>query len=278
MRTNKRGRRKTSPTQSSTQNHGSSGDVFILFDKKTSSSSYDDYNDDGLDFNDNEMINDPSASSPSVGGDDEEEEECGEEEECEIDWSKMPGMSGDEGDGGEQEVEPQEAVKASIIEEEDGDIFDDDFDGIGHVFINQDQDDAIIVNEDDDDEWVFDESIYKRYYPTDVTKKMEKMRIRLEMQWQAAQAAEECDIMNDPPSCGSEQCHTCKGKGTVPCRFCRGTGVLWMRTTTSSSTAGNSEEGVFQTCPICQSGMETCRDCKGTGWIAKWTKLQQSQP
>jgi hypothetical protein len=158
----------------------------------------------------------------------EDDEECGDEEECEIDWSQMPGW-------GEEEKE------------------------------------AVV--------------------PTSA-------RTRLEMQWQLSEAAEDCNI-EVPVTCGSEPCQDCAGRGVAPCRFCRGSAVLYLRrppaissvtyapwsiversssTTTRSSTTSAVDDDVvhdFCPCTVCKQGVEVCRSCRGTGWIAEWTNLQE---
>lgn len=174
----------------------------------------------------------------SSGDDDKEEEgECADEEECEIDWSQMPGMDKEENKlhgavptlSEDVHLQPVAAVMDDFDEEEE--------------------------DEDDDDE------VFERVAKKGVSK-VDQLRLRLEMQWQMTEAQEECDVYR-PESCGSEPCPDCKGKGVTPCRFCRGTTVLWL---------GSS----FTACPVCKQGYETCRSCQGTGWVAEWTQLSPS--
>jgi hypothetical protein len=127
----------------------------------------------------------------------------------------------------------------------------------------------------------------------------ENLRLRLEMHWQMTEAVDECDVEN-PPTCGSEACQTCRGRGYTMCRFCRGTSVLWMQphpllskqtvALTSSSVAATAaasdtlistlpadyqaSQSIFSKCPVCDvRGHEVCRPCQGSGWISSWTKL-----
>ncbi|CAB9508676.1 expressed unknown protein [Seminavis robusta] len=85
-------------------------------------------------------------------------------------------------------------------------------------------------------------------------------RLRLEMHWTMAESAQDC-LVDDPKTCGSAECTSCRGAGTHSCRFCRGTKQVYM--------GGN-----FLACPICDShGLEDCHDCQGTGWVAEWTQI-----
>lgn len=161
------------------------------------------------------------------------------------------------------------------------DVDDDnhDLDGIGRLFNDHEDDD-----DDDDDDWYFDETVYGRIDAERFGDKIERARKNLEVQWQIDRTNEECDldeVREDPGAaaeCGSDVCSTCHGHGTVPCRFCRGTGVMWL-SPSSSTTGGDGQGGAdssFPPCPVCQQGMETCRDCKGSGRIAKWTRVLAS--
>jgi len=137
-----------------------------------------------------------------------EDEDCGDE--CEIDWSRMPGF--DDND-------------------DDDEISQDDVD-----------------NEDKDTSLEAEETNYS------------KSRLRLEMQWQATQDAEDCDV-DQPETCGTEACNKCNGKGWNNCRFCQGTTMLRNMDT-------------FRPCPICRDGVEPCHACAGTGLVAHFTTLK----
>ena len=140
--------------------------------------------------------------------DPEDEEECPDEDECEIDWSKMPGAG----------------------------------------------DDETITVED-----------------------MQRKVVSLEMQWQAAAAAEDCDVEN-PQTCGGDPCLDCEN-GLKQCRFCRGTTVLFMYKEEALERNADGEATVttqrptFEPCRVCHQGFETCKRCQGSGWIAGFTQI-----
>lgn len=104
-------------------------------------------------------------------------------------------------------------------------------------------------------------------------------RLRLEMMWGVAQAAEDCDIEH-PDTCGSQPCQDCHGRGQRECRFCHGRGTLmWMRTADDGDihAVECASSAKVEPCRICQTlGVETCSKCKGTGWVAEWTMLSGS--
>lgn len=82
------------------------------------------------------------------------------------------------------------------------------------------------------------------------------MRARLEMNWMVQENIQECELER-MRECSSSACGQCLG-GSVRCRFCHGSGMF----------AG-------QPCKVCSTlGRETCRNCKGTGWIADFTAPQ----
>lgn len=88
----------------------------------------------------------------------------------------------------------------------------------------------------------------------------EQMRLRLEMSWKFAESIQDC-VVEEPQTCGSDPCETCRGRGARACRFCLGT----MRLTLDGSP-----------CRICRKGIEVCRACQGSGWIARWTQYQKT--
>jgi hypothetical protein len=131
----------------------------------------------------------------------------------------------------------------------------------------------------------------------------DQLRTRFEMQWKMTEQTEECDVYQ-PVSCGGNVCEACQGKGVCTCRFCRGTGFIYMKLPSSVSSVSTSipppsrgeqlrrqyEESiyggtlnallqeepssVFSACNICeQKGIETCKNCRGSGWIADWTSI-----
>lgn len=126
----------------------------------------------------------------------------------------------------------------------------------------------------------------------------ETLRLRLEMAWQQDEAQEDCDI-EEPVTCGSEPCNTCRGRGWSDCRFCHGTMLLrnshakismgmgggtgsealssTTTTTTRTRTKWSLPCDTFTPCRICHQGVETCSSCKGSGWVAGWTQLSNEQ-
>lgn len=105
-------------------------------------------------------------------------------------------------------------------------------------------------------------------------------RLRLEMHWNLEQAKEsqEC-IVEDPSTCDADECPDCNGEGETTCRFCRGTMQMYVGSM-DNHRHGYSDTptaGGFQSCPVCQEGHEVCHSCRGTGWIADWTRPPPSQ-
>lgn len=89
-------------------------------------------------------------------------------------------------------------------------------------------------------------------------------RMRLEMQWELRNNAEDCDL-EEIDTCG-DFCVDCVGVGRVQCRFCQGAGKLHLPET---NLYGGER---IQPCPVCnQSGTEECKACRGSGRIAPWT-------
>uniref|UniRef100_A0A7S1GPI2 DUF4110 domain-containing protein n=1 Tax=Cyclophora tenuis TaxID=216820 RepID=A0A7S1GPI2_CYCTE len=91
------------------------------------------------------------------------------------------------------------------------------------------------------------------------------LRIRMQMAWEQWEDSDNCDVSGNGgvSSCGTK-CKDCCGVGTKKCRFCSGA-------TTISLAKGQVEVD----CPVCQNGIETCRSCAGTGWVAGWTTLAE---
>lgn len=196
--------------------------------------------------------------------------DCEEEGECEINWDLMPGYIDSDEENNSNRLEKEEADKfnsetvtpTAILSEEDMDDDDDD-------------DDDLEINADDI---------------------ADKLRTRFEMQWKMTEQTEECDVYK-PVSCGGMLCDTCNGTGVCTCRFCRGTGFIYMKLPSASTPVPRSrgeqlqlqfDESIyggtlnsllqeepsssFNACNICeQKGHETCRQCRGSGWIADWT-------
>lgn len=195
------------------------------------------------------------------------EDDCASEEECEIDWDRMPGIGSEENGGGEPRPEqpvPQN-TEASLIREP---ILYNDFDtdvdtsfSSSSSFIHnpimdtlQQQSSSSSLSlpqqpvDSDDDTLALDE--WKRGL------------VSLEMNWQREKSAEECNV-DVPETCGGELCQGCQGRGKIPCRFCRGTRYLKFDNVPD-----------FMPCKICsQDGYEPCHFCHGSGYIAKWTRF-----
>ena len=78
----------------------------------------------------------------------------------------------------------------------------------------------------------------------------------LEQQLKVFHAIETCDVSN----CTVE-CFHCNN-GRVRCEFCKGTGFF---------TIGEDLIGTNNVCPACNGcGERFCKECAGTGKIAKW--------
>jgi hypothetical protein len=121
-----------------------------------------------------------------------------------------------------------------------------------------------------------------------------RRRVQMEMQWQMQEASSEC-VVEEPQTCGSTPCPDCNAKGWSACRFCHGTAVLRIPPSATSQTSYQQPLGLstaaptaatatrqqkfflppsqFCACKICQQGVETCKSCQGSGWIATWTQL-----
>ena len=107
----------------------------------------------------------------------------------------------------------------------------------------------------------------------------ETARLRLEMLWGVTEAAEECEVER-PETCGSQPCPDCRGRGQCKCRFCHGTALLGFEVQRDQMDTGrpSTSASSFSTCPICKDGMEVCGSCKGTGWVADWTRTPAQEP
>lgn len=164
---------------------------------------------------------------------------CEDEDECDIDWDAMPGW---------------------IEETEDGEV------------------EAVVYDTN----------------KQEAGPSVEQRRLHMEMQWQLDDAKDEC-VVEQPETCGSEKCTDCHGRGWNDCRFCHGTAVLRLDKTArdmaqeaAPQTMGEALSlgattarkhfilpSSFSACKICQQGVEMCRTCQGSGWVAAWTQLPQ---
>eukprot|EP00539_Tryblionella_compressa_P003639 CAMPEP_0178742632 /NCGR_PEP_ID=MMETSP0744-20121128/5783_1 /TAXON_ID=913974 /ORGANISM="Nitzschia punctata, Strain CCMP561" /LENGTH=200 /DNA_ID=CAMNT_0020395597 /DNA_START=25 /DNA_END=628 /DNA_ORIENTATION=- len=104
-----------------------------------------------------------SSSLPGVFFGPEEEFECPDEEECEIDWDKMPGYDGeDEGAASNEELLPGKSTNlyTNFVDEEDADALDD---------------------------------LQPKSYEHEVQNSVEKSRVLFEVNWQV----DECNVDHD---------------------------------------------------------------------------------
>jgi len=119
----------------------------------------------------------------------EDESDCPDEEECEIDWSAMPGFADDDNDDNNETSEkkvdstPTNAIETHLIGDET------------------------------------DELEPQEAYVRQAERSVDKSRTILEMNWQI----ENC--MVDEDSC-TDFCSECAGSGKTWCNFCRGTGII----------------------------------------------------
>jgi hypothetical protein len=125
------------------------------------------------------------TSHPGVFFGPEEEFECPDEEECEIDWERMPGFD---------ENEPQEVVGTPNNIETESMV--EEYTNIG--------------DEDPTDD------LQPQSYEHKVANSVQKSRLLMEMSWQI----DECKVDRD--SC-ADFCPECAGSGRQLCKFCRGT-------------------------------------------------------
>lgn len=125
----------------------------------------------------------------------EEEFECPEEDECQIDWDRMPGFADDQ-----EEVDNDNRRGSSA----------QTVDSRSRAFAVE------------DNELEVDADLQPRQLETSstTTRKTESTsRLHLEMNWQM----DECTTNED--TC-SEFCPDCAGSGTTTCKFCRGTKTI----------------------------------------------------
>lgn len=191
------------------------------------------------------------------------EEECNNEEECEIDWSRMQPIDStsllNNSNNNDNIIKNEVSIPSSIsqtIQEQ-----------LERQFASSmsDPKDTIVPGTS-----LAPNSIpaSERHGDSTHTTTTTSLRQRLEMQWQLASHEEECDVYR-PDTCGGQRCPTCHGQGTDTCRFCHGAGQLPMRAVHDDGTIDH----IQLTCLVCNAaGHETCKSCQGTGWIADWTQ------
>jgi hypothetical protein len=213
---------------------------------------------------------------------DNDDEECPDEEECEIDWSKMPGM-GDDEEAPKVVQPPTETTKTSTTSSSTNEM-----EQLRALLERQFQLESAPHDAKADMQQLERYSSSSSLSPHDVqvpeasTKStttaltsttstvVDFGRRRLEMQWGLSAAADECDVY-EPITCGGHACPSCAGQGSCPCRFCRGTGQLYLQLAATTTTSSRSP---FVACSVCSAaGYEPCRPCQGSGWIADWTEI-----
>ena len=204
--------------------------------------------------------------------------DCNDEEECEIDWDAMPFV----------DFGSEDATSKSTSTEEYEDFV------TGTISTNTGFDETQLFDSDDDESEDFEDVELDEQTKIELA---DQLRTRFEMQWQMSKQSDDCDVYK-PVSCGGKPCESCDGQGHRPCRFCRGTGFIYMQLPSASieprsmgeQLKAQYEESVFGgnlnsllqqepsslyvSCNVCnQKRHETCRDCQGSGWIAEWTSV-----
>jgi len=125
------------------------------------------------------------------------------------------------------------------------------------------------VHDNDGNEWDDDDEMIRqtKQGKADVKRQqveqqtMEMMRRTLEMKWTLDEHQDDC-VVDEPVTCGGEECSDCDTRGWNVCRFCSGRTFLhWGRPNGKHS---------FSSCNVCNQGVETCKSCSGTGWVAPW--------
>ena len=84
-------------------------------------------------------------------------------------------------------------------------------------------------------------------------------RQRLELSFGLERSREDYD-MEELDTC-ADSCNSCFGAGQVRCRFCQGRRFVQL---------AHGEPPT--SCPVCHQGRETCRQCGGSGHVARWTR------
>lgn len=205
----------------------------------------------------------------------DDEEDCDDEEGCEIDWDAMPPFV-----------------------DEDSDMVE-----------NDDEEEAVFF----DDLHMAQERLQLSSQSKQVGPSVEQRRLHMEMQWQLTQSADECVVEKPEtcgsekcPDChgrGWSDCRFCHGTTVlrmdkaavvVPTNnealespspsmdmnqhptTSRTMGEALTSATTATPTTAQKKfllPSSFSPCKICQQGVEVCRTCQGSGWIAAWTQI-----
>eukprot|EP00536_Pseudo-nitzschia_multiseries_P006828 jgi/Psemu1/304410/fgenesh1_kg.150_\ len=223
------------------------------------------------DNDDDEIGQEPIAVESPTTITSSEDPDCPEEEECEIDWSLMPGFDDDDENKIDEETTIALESPSSIFNSDDPDCPEEEECEIDWSMMPG-------FDDDDADETEKEESnpsgkmqnvgpVEERYeeineklnelepkdvYVRQVQRSTEKSRTHLEMNWQIA------DCVVDKDTC-TDICSDCSGSGKVQCQFCHGTGNI---------TFLNE----LRSCILCKDGLTDCKACVGTGSIASWAK------
>lgn len=179
-----------------------------------------------------EYYSDFSTNNNDGGG---EDDGCANEEECEIDWDNMPGFasSGGGDDNNNDTKAPPSSPSRTTTETTTSSS------SALHEHKSQSQ------------------TTMTSAASSSSNNSIASMRQRLEMNWQLAEVAEECDV-NRPVTCGGSPCRVCRTSGRMACRFCHGRMY--------NEQLGNAH------CTVCDAcGTEVCSNCRGSGWVADWT-------
>ena len=263
-----------------------------------------------MDYNDVPMYDGPDGTNDDKENTDDDVCVGGgntEEEECEIDWSKMPGS--DDTNNYSDHNNNNNNVSDNSLSDNDRLLraqLERQFQMPSSISSSTTTN-TVTNNEKESFETATtsppleqeDITIASQSSSSSSTSNMMSDFQRLEMIWQQREESTECDIYT-PVTCGGQTCTTCSGTGHTACRFCRGTKFLYLPITSDvvSPDSNNnnhimrgddfeitqrpatpqppqsSKNTSYISCSICATtGTEICRTCQGSGWIAHWTQL-----
>jgi hypothetical protein len=177
-----------------------------------------------------------------------EDDGCANEEECEIDWDNMPGFVST-GGGGDNNSNDDDTNKAAASSSPSRTTTETTTSSSSALHQNQSNVNSPGKNQS--------QTTMTSAASSSTGNSIASMRQRLEMNWQLAEVAEECDVFK-PVTCGGSPCRVCRTSGRMACRFCHG-------------RMYNEQLG-HASCTICdERGTEVCSNCRGSGWVADWT-------
>ncbi|KAL3936139.1 MAG: hypothetical protein SGARI_002689, partial [Bacillariaceae sp.] len=167
--------------------------------------------------------------------------ECPDEEECEIDWDRMPFDDNDDAN------DTPSTAGSDNLQTSSGGVSASTSDSNTNNLELSVEEYTNIGDEDPKDD------LQPQSYEHQVANSLEKSRVFYEMSWQV----QECEVEED--RC-SDFCPDCAGSGRSFCKLCRGTRTI----------AFGSD---FRTCIMCdEDGKTECASCRGSGQIAPWVK------